>query len=72
MVPLINGADRALAWFIQDVWGQFDADHALPGAPLFPSERRRLDGPGARVSTDVVRRGLTDAVARICRAGRAG
>ena len=20
-VPLINGADRALAWFIQDVWG---------------------------------------------------
>ena len=63
MVPLINGADRALAWFIQDVWGQFDADHSLPGAPLFPSERRRLDGPGARVSTDVVRRGLTDAVA---------
>ena len=63
VVPLINGADRALAWFIQDVWGQFDADHALPGAPLFPSERRRLDGPGARVSTDVVRRGLTDAVA---------
>ena len=35
----------------------------MPGAPLFPSERRRLDGPGARVSTDVVRRGLTDAVA---------
>ena len=63
MVPLINGADRALTWFIQDVWGQFDADHSLPGAPLFPSERRRLDGPGARVSTDVVRRGLTDAVA---------
>jgi integrase/recombinase XerD len=63
VVPLINGADRALAWFIQDVWGQFDADHSLPGAPLFPSERRRLDGPGARVSTDVVRRGLTDAVA---------
>jgi integrase/recombinase XerD len=63
LVPLINGADRALAWFIQDVWGQFDADHTLPGAPLFPSERRRLDGPGARVSTDVVRRGLSEAVA---------
>ncbi len=50
VVPLINGADRVLAWFVEDVWGQFEADHSLPGAPLFPSERRRLDGPGARVS----------------------
>jgi hypothetical protein len=24
MVPLINGADRTLRWFIEDVWGHFD------------------------------------------------
>ncbi|WP_433501804.1 tyrosine-type recombinase/integrase (plasmid) [Sphaerimonospora sp. CA-214678] len=64
VVPLIGGADRALAWFVEEVWGQFDADHALPGAPLFPSERRRSDGPGTRVRPDVVRRALTGAVAR--------
>ncbi len=44
MVPLINGADATLRWFIQDVWGHFDADHTRPGAPLFPSERRNSDG----------------------------
>ena len=27
LVPLINGADPNLRWFIEDVWGQFDADH---------------------------------------------
>ena len=26
LVPLINGADRNLRWFVEDVWGQFDAD----------------------------------------------
>ncbi|WP_230211150.1 site-specific integrase [Streptomyces kaniharaensis] len=36
MVPLINGADRTLRWFIEDVWGQFDDDHTRLGAPLFP------------------------------------
>lgn len=41
MVPLINGADCTLRWFIEDVWGQFDDDHTRPGAPLFPSERGR-------------------------------
>jgi hypothetical protein len=30
LVPLINGADRTLRWFIQDVWGHFDADHTRP------------------------------------------
>ncbi|MER8160812.1 hypothetical protein [Streptomyces sp. NPDC094472] len=44
MVPLINGADRTLRWFIEDVWGQFDDDHTRPGAPLFPSERKNTDG----------------------------
>src|SRR5579863_7746923 len=27
LVPLINGADRNLRWFVEDVWGQFGADH---------------------------------------------
>jgi integrase/recombinase XerD len=40
MVPLINGAGRTLRWFIEDVWGHFDAGYARPGAPLFPSERK--------------------------------
>jgi hypothetical protein len=62
MVPLINGADRALAWYVEDVWSQFGADHSLPGAPLFPSERQPGDGPGVRVSTDGPRRALADAV----------
>lgn len=51
MVPLINGADRTLRWFIEDVWGQFDDDRTRLGAPLFPSERqmrRRLLDPGRR------------------------
>ncbi|WP_329613351.1 site-specific integrase [Streptomyces brevispora] len=34
MVPLINGADRTLRWFIEDVRGQFDEDQTRPGAPL--------------------------------------
>lgn len=64
LVPLINGADSVLTWFVQDVWSQFEADHSLPGAPLFPSERRQIDGPGARAGTDVVRRALAAAVDR--------
>ena len=43
-MPLINGADRGLRWFIEDIWGQFDAGHDRPGAPLFPSERKCQDG----------------------------
>ncbi|MFD4764000.1 hypothetical protein ACFWOJ_35775 [Streptomyces sp. NPDC058439] len=48
MVPLINGADRTLRWFIEDVWGQFDDNHTRPGAPLFPFEHGRLLAPGRR------------------------
>ncbi|MFJ6186301.1 tyrosine-type recombinase/integrase [Streptomyces sp. NPDC092295] len=58
MVPLINGADRTLRWFIEDVWGQFDDDHTRPGAPLFPSERRCSDGSSGRVGDDALRGGL--------------
>ncbi|MGP3636373.1 hypothetical protein ACTU45_23970 [Streptomyces sp. 24-1644] len=31
MVPLINGADRTLRWFTEDVRGRFDDDHTWPG-----------------------------------------
>ncbi|MGW6602518.1 tyrosine-type recombinase/integrase [Streptomyces sp. NPDC055036] len=61
MVPLINGADRTLRWFIEDVWGQFDDDHTRPGAPLFPSERKSTDGSSRRVGDDALRSGLKDA-----------
>ncbi|MFE5808457.1 tyrosine-type recombinase/integrase [Streptomyces sp. NPDC056491] len=61
MVPLINGADRTLRWFIEDVWGQFDDDHTRPGAPLFPSERRNADGSSRRVGDDALRDGLKSA-----------
>jgi hypothetical protein len=61
---LINGADRNLRWFVEDVWGQFDADHARPGAPLFPSERKCGDGSCSRATADVFRRSLAEAAAR--------
>ena len=63
LVPLINGADQNLRWFIQDVWGQFDDDHTRPGAPLFPSERKCLDGSCSRATADVFRRSLAEAAA---------
>jgi integrase len=61
LVPLINGADRNLRWFIEDVWGQFGDDHDRPGAPLFPSERKTRDGSSSRATDDVFRRSLTEA-----------
>ncbi|MEV4201914.1 tyrosine-type recombinase/integrase [Micromonospora globbae] len=63
MVPLVNHAGRTLRWFIEDVWGQFDADHTRPGAPLFPSERRNGDGSCRRVGDDALRQGLAAAAA---------
>lgn len=63
LVPLINGADQTLAWFVRDVWGQFAVDHTVPGAPLFPSERKNLDGAGGRATADVFRRSLATATA---------
>lgn len=61
MVPLINGGDRVLRWFIEDVWGQFDHDHTRPGAPLLPSERRNADGTACRVGTEALRVGIATA-----------
>ncbi|WP_067480092.1 tyrosine-type recombinase/integrase [Nocardia amamiensis] len=63
VVPLINGADRLLRWYIEDVWGHFDHDHTRPGAPLFPSERHHADGSAARAGAESLRRGLAHAVA---------
>jgi integrase/recombinase XerD len=61
MVPLLNGADRTLRWFIQDVWGQFDHDHTRHGAPLLPSERKHTDGSCGRVGYETLRAGLAAA-----------
>ncbi|MEU2873491.1 site-specific integrase [Streptomyces olivoreticuli] len=64
VVPLINGTDRLLRWYVEDVWGHFDDDHTRPGAPLFPSERHHADGSAARAGDDSFRRGLRQAAAR--------
>jgi len=63
MVPLINGADRTLRWFIEDVWAHFDDNHTRPGAPLFPSERKNADGTCKRIGDDALRTGLAEAAA---------
>jgi site-specific recombinase XerD len=63
MVPLLNDAGRTLRWFIEDVWGHFDDDHLRYGAPLLPSERKNADGSCARVGYDVLRSGVSVAVA---------
>ncbi|MEU4820332.1 tyrosine-type recombinase/integrase [Actinomadura sp. NPDC023710] len=64
LVPLINGADRSLHWYIEDVWGYFDLDHTRPGAPLFPSERKNQDGSCCRVTSDAFRYSLAEATVR--------
>jgi len=60
MVPLINNAGSTLRWYVEDVWGCFDADHTRPGAPLC-SERRNIDGSAARVGAEVLRSALARA-----------
>lgn len=64
LVPLINGADRSLGWFIEDVLGQLDADPTRQGAPLFPSERKNADGSCRRATADVFRRSLAESATR--------
>ncbi len=63
MVPLINKADGLLRWYVEDVWGHLDEDHTRPGAPLFATERRNLDGSGARVGYETLRATLAMATA---------
>jgi integrase/recombinase XerD len=69
LVPLINGADELLRWFIEDVLNQFGTEHTRHGAPLFPSEHRNTDGSCCRATSDVFRRSLAEAA--ICRPGQA-
>lgn len=64
IVPLINGADAILRWFVSDVWACFDTDHERPGAPLFPAERKNADGSAKRCGDDILRRALAEAVER--------
>jgi hypothetical protein len=64
LVPLINGAERNVRWFIEDVWGQFDHDHTRVGSPLFPSERKNADRSAGRATADVYRRALAAAAPR--------
>lgn len=63
LVPLINGANDVLTWFVRDVWGHFVLDHTVPGAPLFPSERRTGSVASRRATADVFRRSLAEATA---------
>lgn len=64
MVPLINGAQPLLTWFVEDVRGQFDDAWDRPGAPLFCSERHTADASSARIGDDALRDGLAEAVGR--------
>jgi site-specific recombinase XerD len=64
LAPLINGADRSLCWYIEDVLGLFDIDPAGHSVPLFPSERRNTDGTCMRATADVFRRSLAEAAER--------
>src|SRR5262249_58310403 len=64
LVPLLGGAARGLRWFIQAVWGLFGAGHPRPGAPLFPSERKGLDGSCSRATAEVFRQSLAEAAER--------
>ena len=64
LVPLINGADRNLRWFIEDVSGI--STPIMPGrAPrCFPSERKCGDGSCSRATAEVFRRSLAEAAVR--------
>lgn len=64
MVPLINNADQTLRWFVEDVWSCFDDDHHRHDAPLFPSERKNIDGSAARISSETLRAALAAAATR--------
>lgn len=39
LIPLINGADVLLRWFVQDVWGQLDHAGANQPASRSPSDK---------------------------------
>jgi site-specific recombinase XerD len=64
LLPLINGSRELLDWWVGGPRWDFDARVNDPDAPLFPSERRNVDGSCAPVTDDALRAGLTEAVAR--------
>lgn len=64
LVPLINGADRTLRWFIEDVWAEFGGDHQQPGAALFPSERIGRAAAASRAGAQTYRAALRQASER--------
>lgn len=64
LVPLINGADKTLRWFVEDVWAEFGGDHQQPGVALFPSERRGRDRAVPRAGTQTYRTALAAAAER--------
>lgn len=66
IVPLINGADPLLEWYVQEVRGELEPREfwSRPGAPMFCSERRNRDGSAKRVAVSSLRGGLADAVER--------
>jgi integrase len=69
LVPLINGADRNLRWFVEDVWGQFGDDHTRPGVPLLLSERKNADGTASRIGDETLRSALPRPPGRTCPTG---
>ena len=64
LVPLINGADKTLRWFVEDVWAEFGGDHEQPGAALFPSERIGRAAATSRAGDQVYRNALRRAAER--------
>lgn len=65
LVPGINAVDDLLTWWLTDVRHQFADDWEVPGAPMFPSERRDPDtGRCTRAGTEALRNGLSAAVVR--------
>ncbi len=64
LVPLINGADRTLRWFVEDVWAEFGGDHEQPGAALFPSERIGRAAAASRAGAQTYRTALRQVTER--------
>ncbi len=62
LVPLINGARELLEWWTSGPRWEFDELLGDPAAPVFPSERRTIDGSSMMVTTDALRGGLASAV----------
>jgi integrase/recombinase XerD len=69
LVSLINGADRSLCWYIEDVLGLFDIDPAGRSVPLFPvrasPHRRHLHARHGRRVPSVAGRGRRAASAGV-------